>query len=636
MPNNRVKTAVIQITAAALAVIAAFCVIIYSRRSAEGPVGPDADQTSESLPANDETTAVPVTEADPADSVTDPPETLPPAPDVPDYEKALADFPSTAVVSLEGLSVYKGAYDRSSCKLAIARPDISFPDAYSLRDVPTRKVVREDAGGAAYYYYETTEQAPGRVLTPYFGYLLYDDGTSVKLLDPEGKTLVEDISEYSPVGHRDLSGHPLFKKEDGYFYYYDGTQTTPATVVADRIDPTAALEYPADTFPGAYWNVDDYSEITPSLPEEAGMVECTVDENYFNGVAINSSYETAQTGDIFRFCEHRVIRTVTNQAEIDARSAEIASYRAGVADGTVDPSVPEPQPVEPVISEEDLGFFWGYLDPEGDYILTPQYSRAYEFSEEGLAVISDPEAPDKGRTVVIDRTGAIKINAYKNVFYNIELGNVRVRDGHYLPDTYGAESTGMLSFDHGLALVRRRVILASGGRVLSEENALINTKGGLINVPGGYNIVAYSDGMILLERDGRYGYMDHTGRWIVQPELTFAEPFCEGLAAAGYAEGQIGMIDKEGRTVVPMVFDAVSSCSDGVIAAYSAGNGWTVFNKMSAALFEEPVHPVLKIKKRLLVEKAYKAYTDGDLPQGGESTGEAEPTSPYAQISPAG
>lgn len=610
-PDKR-KTIAIQITAVVLAALAAFVVVLYARgvfdisfidrpeRETTAPRdtsdAPDPDDTREDPPDTDAPDTVPA------------PDTETPEPSFPDYDAAVGALPAADDAVRSGMKLYGGLYDKDACVLALVGGN-SFSEHYALRDAPTRVVVREEAGGAALYYTESSEMKPRPVLTPYFGYLLCDDGRNIKLLDAKGKTLLGDISEYVPTGYRDLSGHPLFKKDGGYFYYYDGNGPTPGTVVADRITWNDVWEFPADTLPGAYYNVDPYSEITPTLPESAGMVECTVDENYFNGLALNSSYESRHgSAEVFRFCEHRVLKTVVNQPEIDARSAEIAAYRAGVADGTVDPSTPEPAPIEPVFLEEDQGFFWGYVDQNGDYLLTPQYARAYDFPSDGPAAISDPEAPDKGRLCFIDRAGNVRVNAYKNTFFNVELGNVRVRDGHYLPDTFGPENTGMLTFDHGLALVRRRVMVNSGGRVLSESNVLINTEGKIFNLPGGYDAVAYSDGMILLEKDGLYGYMDHTGRWVVQPTLTYAQPFCEGLAAAGYADGHIGMIDRGGNVVLPMVFDQVSSASDGTVAAFSEGHGWTIFNKLSRETYEEPVNPILTIKKRLLAEAAYKAY----------------------------
>lgn len=98
-------------------------------------------------------------------------------------------------------------------------------------------------------------------------------------------------------------------------------------------------------------------------------------------------------------------------------------------------------------------------------------------------------------------------------------------------------------------------------------------------VAEGYDIISYSDGMILLEKNGRYGFMDYTGAWLVEPSLDGAKPFLEGLAAV-CRNGKWGMIDTAGNTVVPFDYDSVQTVSSGVIVCHS-DRGWTVFTKMS-------------------------------------------------------
>ena len=87
--------------------------------------------------------------------------------------------------------------------------------------------------------------------------------------------------------------------------------------------------------------------------------------------------------------------------------------------------------------------------------------------------------------------------------------------------------------------------------------------------------------MILLERDGLYGFMDYSGKWIAQPIYTDAEAFSEGLAVIGTADGRYGMIDTSGNIVVPFAYTHISSCSDGVIAVYSEESGWHILRKMT-------------------------------------------------------
>jgi hypothetical protein len=98
---------------------------------------------------------------------------------------------------------------------------------------------------------------------------------------------------------------------------------------------------------------------------------------------------------------------------------------------------------------------------------------------------------------------------------------------------------------------------------------MIYTNGKEFEIPSGYDVIAYSSGMILLKHNGKYGYMSYTGAWVVQPTLSYAEPFYEGLAVIGDGRGNYALIDTEGNFVIPYgVFSYISNASTGVIAAY--------------------------------------------------------------------
>jgi len=116
--------------------------------------------------------------------------------------------------------------------------------------------------------------------------------------------------------------------------------------------------------------------------------------------------------------------------------------------------------------------------------------------------------------------------------------------------------------------------------VVSDVDCLIRPDGSEYKLPLGYDLEGYSDGCILLSKNGVYGFMDYTGAWIAQPMYTDAIPFVNGLGALQTADGRWGMIDTMGNIVLPFAYDAVSQVSGGLIAAYREENGWTVFRIM--------------------------------------------------------
>lgn len=614
--SNKRKALFIQLTAAVMACITSFIVVLYARG--------DFDFTFISRPVTESTESEPTDTPEVTDpTVSDTAETgninsqTPPTSDsnagdvsdLPDYYQSVIKLPQVWAAKSEGKARYEGLYENGSSVLALVTDSGNFSDRFAYRDMTSTEVVEIGQNWAgAKIYGESAVTVPRPVLQVYFGFILWDDGSTIKLCDGEGRVLMNNISGYEPVGYRDLAGNPLFIKDGIYYYYYDGVSLDPDTVVADQITADTIWQFPLET-PECYSLVTADTEYTAVTPTAAGMVPCFVDWNYHNTVRYNSSYEESGNRDpeLFRLCERRITKTVTNQAEIDARNAEIADITAKIATGVLPADTPIPAPIEPVYLETDEGTFWGYIDKDGKIVHYPQFISAYDFTTDGLAVITDPSDESGSRLCAINRQGVRIVDAVRNMIHMTAGGVAELRDGHHLPDTLGRENIGMLSFNNSLLRVRRRLINTTGGYVVHDQyDALVDTKGEIFNIPGGYTIVGYSDGVILLEKKGKYGFISaSTGEWIANPQYTYAEPFCEGLAVIGFKDGKRCMIDTEGNIVLPMIYDHISQCSDGTVVAYAEGHGWSIYNKMSVEKFTEPSNPILAIKRRIIAQKLF-------------------------------
>lgn len=213
-------------------------------------------------------------------------------------------------------------------------------------------------------------------------------------------------------------------------------------------------------------------------------------------------------------------------------------------------------------------------------ITSYDFTRAYAFSENRAAVTT---AKNRGGLYFIDENGKRAFDTWR--YYFNEHGR-DVYENLMPPLTDGIENIGFYYFDHGLTMVRRQVIDAYNwayvGRVrtMKDEHILIRTDGTEYELPAGYTLEGYSDGCILLSKDGLYGFTDYTGEWIAQPIYTSATPFVCGLATLTTEDGRVGMIDTEGNIVLQFTYDSISQVSDGLIAAYREENGWTIFKMM--------------------------------------------------------
>lgn len=367
----------------------------------------------------------------------------------------------------------------------------------------------------------------------YMDYFLCDDGRSINVLDSGGNIVAEGVDELTPVYQRDRNGNPLFTKDGKYYYIIEGT----GTLAEVNFDPDfgTALSY-------------SYSKADMENP--AKLYRFYVDKEEIR------LFSLLDGTDVTSFV-NRVVE-LKGEEQLKVETERVPPYEKRVCDVRL----------------------WGYMDAAGNEVIQAQYYFASEFNADGYAFVTLQD----GHMQMIDRTGAVVLDPYGRKFNQETNIDNLVVDGIYLPETFGEESIGMFRFDHGLMRVVRGLYdyYALGIRV-REEDTLIYENGQYFAIPTGYKLCAYSDGVLLLERNGLYGYMDYTGKWITDPVFIYARPFYEGLAVAGNSSGQFCVIDTGGDIVLPMAYEYVTECVNGAFSAFSINDGWIIFNKMTAA-----------------------------------------------------
>ena len=216
------------------------------------------------------------------------------------------------------------------------------------------------------------------------------------------------------------------------------------------------------------------------------------------------------------------------------------------------------------LSAVKLNEKYGYINMEGELIIPLMYKDANTFSS-GYAVVEDFDESfliinsdnnisakincDKaGRTLhegmltinrggkwgIVDNTGKVVLKPqYSKIEWNENgyflLTDKRNRIGLYNPNTTilvkpNYEKILPLSEDHFLCEKSGRIELidAHTGRKL--------TKGRL------FWLGNYGEGLIAVQEteDGKFGYIDYNGNWIIAPQFDRAAGFREGLAAVCY------------------------------------------------------------------------------------------------------
>ncbi|MBQ3126332.1 MAG: WG repeat-containing protein, partial [Clostridia bacterium] len=222
---------------------------------------------------------------------------------------------------------------------------------------------------------------------------------------------------------------------------------------------------------------------------------------------------------------------------------------------------------------------WGFTYNTGWRLTYASYLRTYGFREgRGAAVDTD------GRLIFVGTNGyrTLPNKSWGNEWVYMTNANSRYVAASYVePLIPDITAIGHLYFDRGYVRVRElERDYSYRESITADRELLIDTAGKEFEIPAGYTLEGYSDGILLLEREGKYGYYSTDGRWIAQPVYTYARPFMEGIGVIGFADGLCGAVDTVGRIVIPFDYTYVSAPSSGVIACYGE-DGWTVLVKMT-------------------------------------------------------
>jgi hypothetical protein len=249
------------------------------------------------------------------------------------------------------------------------------------------------------------------------------------------------------------------------------------------------------------------------------------------------------------------------------------------------------------ISYNDLRFTYRASKPEADHSKTTEvnykynsyvkqtiswdtdfkYDRAYNFSESRAYTVDS-----NGIVKIINTSGNSAVYLYNTFKTTSGSGSFYHFEYYTEPFERDVYMLGHYYYDDGL--IRMRVVERLPHKLNIYENdyeVLVDTKGKRSNIlPEGYNLVSYSNSILLVERNGRYGYYHRDGYWVAQPIYTYAAPFIEGLAVLG-VDGAMGVIDTNGNIVIPFHYSSISNASTGVFACYSETEGWKVYAKVA-------------------------------------------------------
>lgn len=226
-------------------------------------------------------------------------------------------------------------------------------------------------------------------------------------------------------------------------------------------------------------------------------------------------------------------------------------------------------------AELSAGHGFGFIDQSGRWAIKPIYKNAQSFSE-GLAAVQNR---DDNLWGYVDRTGRIAIPLiYSSAGeFHEGLAVVSSRNKYGYLDKKGNRKIPLIydfgwRFSEGLAAVDKDFYRSN-----KSERTYLNHQG-LPVFKYGYDKhphsnrsqdPTFSDGLALKHADGRYGYIDKTGRFAISPRFSFARPLKgnRAIITLSQAPGIYGAIDTTGKQVLPCKFKQLGDFSDGLAMA---------------------------------------------------------------------
>lgn len=194
----------------------------------------------------------------------------------------------------------------------------------------------------------------------------------------------------------------------------------------------------------------------------------------------------------------------------------------------------------------------GYIDKTGRLVIPARFTYATPFSE-GLAAVTESESGDTGWGF-IDRSGnwvvppafewatafqsgLAAVNRKQNCGYVDKTGSLKI---HVPPPGGGQDCwSSWGEFSDGLSR-----------QLFGTKYGFIDSTGKVIIQPQFDLTLGFSERLAAVQVGKKWGYIDTSGKMVIGlQDLSFAKPFHNGLARVGFGKAGWGYLDPTGRAV---------------------------------------------------------------------------------------
>ena len=204
----------------------------------------------------------------------------------------------------------------------------------------------------------------------------------------------------------------------------------------------------------------------------------------------------------------------------------------------------------------------GYVDSEENWVIEPKFSQAYGFHD-GVAL-----AGSQFNMGIINLKGDFIVAPDYTMFMDFWEGfAILEKDGEYeFFDTTGKNPFGR-TFDGAAPFAWGYAAVEIDGKWWA-----MNPKGELVReISRDCNLSDWFSGKLVTEKEGKYGYKNRIGEWVVKPVYDYCGEYDILRSAIVSKDGKSGALGPDGQEVIPCIYDSLNGFTGGV--SYAKFNG---------------------------------------------------------------
>jgi hypothetical protein len=170
---------------------------------------------------------------------------------------------------------------------------------------------------------------------------------------------------------------------------------------------------------------------------------------------------------------------------------------------------------------------WGYIDTKGQWVIEPQYEQAFGFKD-GLA-----SACVGGRWGLIDQKGKFVVNPQYDFIFGVS-------EGYAIIESDKGSIPGCPQYCANYGFINTKSQAVVGAKFPQHPNP-----------DGSYSspVSRFSEGLAAVKTDDGWGFIDTTGKMVIDPQFDNVESFQDGMAFVTIL-GKEAYITKTGAFVV--------------------------------------------------------------------------------------